>query len=238
MTRSGIFYTPARKTAPCECTIRRQGIDAPRRVVEVNDIAQLAGRGISSGSSYYGNGSRRSMYNGGGNSMFENRSPSYGGSRGGYGSPRYGDYRSPSSSGLVRARFANNRGEEESGKAGAHCHRFHSGIRERDFSRRVRRRATRVFDCVAVAVELRKLLPIVVSPCSNGSSNSSGSRYITPTRLSVVETRDPPPSGGSSARGLTSARALLDASANALRSRRALLQRCFALIRQQFARRV
>ena len=47
---------------------------------------------------------------------------------------------------------------------GAHCHRFHSGIRERDFSRRVRRRATRVFDRVAVAVELRKLLPIVVSP--------------------------------------------------------------------------
>ena len=94
-----ILYTRSQNGAVRVYDLGAKGMDAPRRVVEVNDIAQLAGRGISSGSSYYGNGSRRSMYNGGGNSMFENRSPSYGGSRGGYGSPRYGDYRSPSSSG-------------------------------------------------------------------------------------------------------------------------------------------
>ena len=211
-----ILYTRSQNGAVRVYDLGAKGMDAPRRVVEVNDIAQLAGRGISSGSSYYGNGSRRSMYNGGGNSMFENRSPSYGGSRGGYGSPRYGDYRSPSSSGRYGQGSQTTEAKKKAGKL------VHIAIVSTQESASV--------TLVGVCADGRRVyLTALPSPSSygsyypssyhrisNGSSNSSGSRYVTPTRLSVVETRDPPPSGGSSARGLTSARALLDASANAL----------------------
>jgi len=214
-----ILYTRSQNGAVRVYDLGSKGLDAPRRVVEVKDIAQLAGRGMSGGSSYYGNSSRRSMYNGGGNSMFENRSPSYGGSRGGYGSPRYGDYRSPSSSGRYGQGSQATSSSEARKKAGKLVHIAIVSTQESESVTLVGVCADgrRVYlTALPSTSSYGSYYPSSYHRSSNGSSSSSGSKYVTPTRLSVVETRDPPPSGGSSARGLTSARALLDASANAL----------------------
>ena len=198
----GILYTRSQNGAVRVYDLGAKGLDAPRRVVEVKDISQLAGRGLSNG--YYGNGTRRSMYDNIGNSMFENRSPSYGGSRGGFGSPRYGDYRSPSSSGRYgqeSQRTSNSDAKKKAGKL------MHIAIVSAQESASV--------TLVGVCADGRRVY-LTALPSSSSFYGSSSNKYIAPTRLSVVETRDPPPSGGSSAKGLTSARALLDASANAL----------------------